>query len=66
MSSVEDYVAAEPTTTKRMGGIGLIGDIGATNARFALVQPGGKTSAPRVYSLNDFPSLPDAIELLPA
>jgi glucokinase len=62
MSSVEDYVAAEPTTTKRMGGIGLIGDIGATNARFALVQPGGKTSAPRVYSLNDFPSLPDAID----
>jgi glucokinase len=62
MSSVEDYVAPDVAAAKHVGGLGLIGDIGATNARFALVQPGGKASAPRVYSLNDFPSLPDAID----
>ena len=42
--------------------VGLIGDIGATNARFALVQPDGTTTPPRVYALNDFPSLSDAID----
>ncbi len=41
--------------------VGLIGDVGATNARFALVQPDGTTSAARVYALNDYPSLTDAI-----
>jgi hypothetical protein len=29
-------------------GLGLIGDIGATNARFALVEPEGTTTAARV------------------
>jgi glucokinase len=62
MSSVDEYVDPDIAVSKRVGGIGLIGDIGATNARFALVQPGGHTSAPRVYSLNDFPSMPDAID----
>lgn len=42
-------------------GLGLIGDIGATNARFALVQPQSGTSTPRLYALNDFPSLEEAI-----
>ena len=42
--------------------VGLIGDIGATNARFALVQPDGATTPPRVYALNDYPSLSDAID----
>jgi glucokinase len=42
--------------------VGLIGDIGATNARFALIQPDGSTSLARSYSLNDYPSLPDAID----
>src|SRR5580704_11166894 len=62
MSSVEDYVATDVSAAQRVGGIGLIGDIGATNARFSLVQPGGGASPPRVYALNDYPSLPDAIE----
>ena len=26
------------------------------------MHPGGKTSPPHVYALNDYPSLPDAIE----
>ena len=42
--------------------VGLIGDVGATNARFALVQPDGSVSPARSYSLNDYPSLPDAID----
>ncbi len=41
--------------------LGLIGDVGATNARFALVQPDGTTTAARVYALNDYPSLTEAI-----
>ena len=40
---------------------GLIGDIGATNARFALVQPDGNTTRARAYKTNDYPSLTDAI-----
>jgi len=42
--------------------VGLIGDIGATNARFALVQPDGRMAPPRVYALNDYPSISDAID----
>ena len=42
-------------------GLGLIGDIGATNARFALVEPEGTTTAARVYALDDYPSLPETI-----
>jgi glucokinase len=41
--------------------LGLIGDIGATNARFALVGPKGAAMATRVYSLDDYPSLSEAI-----
>jgi glucokinase len=43
-------------------GVGLVGDIGATNARFALVEPDGTTSPARVYALSDYPSLADAID----
>ena len=43
-------------------GIALIGDIGATNVRFALVHPDGTTAPARVYALNDHASLLDAIE----
>jgi len=42
-------------------GWGLIGDIGATNARFALVGPDGKSAAARFYALSDHESLSDAI-----
>ena len=41
--------------------VGLIGDIGATNARFALVHPDGSTSRARTYRTDDYPSLIDAI-----
>ena len=41
---------------------GLVGDIGATNARFALVWPDGTTSTPRAYVLDDHPSLVGAID----
>lgn len=43
-------------------GVGLIGDIGATNVRFALVQPDGKSTAARVYALSDYASLPEAVD----
>jgi glucokinase len=42
--------------------VGLIGDIGATNARFALVQADGSMTSPRVYALNDYPSISHAID----
>jgi glucokinase len=62
MSSVEDRIARDAMPAERIRGVGLIGDIGATNARFSLVQPGGQASPAHVYALNDYPSLPDAIE----
>jgi len=62
MSSVEDRIAGDALPAKRISGFGLIGDIGATNARFALVQPGGQISPAHVYALNDYASLPEAIE----
>ena len=43
-------------------GVGLIGDIGATNARFALVGPDGHLLAARVYALTDYDLLHDALE----
>ena len=43
-------------------GLGLIGDIGATNTRFALVKAEGKSTPARVYALNDYASLADAID----
>jgi glucokinase len=42
--------------------LGLIADIGATNARFALVRPDGHIGAVRLYALNDYPTLADAID----
>lgn len=39
----------------------LIGDIGATNARFALVGPGGRAARARVFAGEDFPTLEEAI-----
>ena len=41
--------------------LGLIGDVGATNARFALVAADGTTTAARVYALNGYPSIIEAI-----
>jgi glucokinase len=41
---------------------GLIADIGATNARFALVAPDGAITRARVLASDDFASLSDAIE----
>lgn len=42
--------------------IGLIGDVGATNARFALVGPDGAVTGTRLYALNDYSSIANAID----
>lgn len=42
--------------------LGLVGDVGATNARFAFVTPDGSITTPRAYALDDYPSIVDAIE----
>lgn len=42
--------------------VGLVGDVGATNARFALVGVDGGISRPRVYALDDYSSITDAID----
>jgi glucokinase len=62
MSSIEDRVTPDTVTVRGDTGVGLIGDIGATNARFALVLPGGKTTVVRVCALDDYASLADAID----
>jgi glucokinase len=41
---------------------GLIADIGATNARFALVEPGGAVTHVRALACEDFASLNEAVE----
>lgn len=41
--------------------LGLIADVGATNARFALVAANGATTAARVYALKDYSSIVEAI-----
>ena len=40
---------------------GLVGDIGATYARFALVQPDGKLSNTRAIPCEDYASIGDAL-----
>jgi glucokinase len=40
--------------------LGIVGDIGATNARFALVGEDGRAVRTRVYAVDDYPSLGDA------
>lgn len=42
--------------------LGLIGDIGATNSRLALVEPGGAIEQIRVFASDEFASLGDMIE----
>ncbi len=41
---------------------GLIADIGATNTRLALVQPGGAVARARVFATEDFTGLAEAID----
>jgi glucokinase len=62
MSSTDDCSTPDTLTAARDHGVGLIGDIGATNARFALVFPGGKTMPIRVCALDDYPSLASALD----
>jgi glucokinase len=60
---VDDFTAGEFAVAVMMNaGVGLVGDIGATNARFALVQPDGKVTGRRVYALSEHASLADAID----
>ena len=44
------------------GKLGLLGDVGATSARFALLAPDGSMTAPKTSAVADFASLADAIE----
>jgi glucokinase len=44
------------------GKLGLLGDVGATNARFALLSPDGSMTAPKTCAVADFASLAEAIE----
>ena len=41
--------------------VGLVADIGATNARFAIVQPDRTISHARILALDDYPTIMDAI-----
>jgi glucokinase len=45
-----------------MQGLGLVADIGATNTRLALVEPGGKVTRVRVFATDESPDLADMIE----
>lgn len=42
--------------------LGLVGDVGATNARFALVRRDGSLACPRSYVVSEYPSIFEAIE----
>jgi glucokinase len=44
------------------GKLGLLGDIGATNARFALLLPDGSMTTPKRCAVADFATLAEAIE----
>jgi len=44
------------------GKLGLLGDVGATNARFALLNPDGSMTATKTCAIADFASLAEAIE----
>jgi glucokinase len=44
------------------GATGLIADIGATNTRLALVEPGGAITRIRVFTTEEYPGLAEAIE----
>ncbi len=46
----------------KQGEIGLVGDIGATNARFALVGPERKIAHIRVLATGDYPGIAEAID----
>src|SRR6185503_20652869 len=41
--------------------VGLVGDIGATNARFALIDPGPKIARIRVLATGDYDGIAEAI-----
>lgn len=45
-----------------MQGLGLVADIGATNTRLALVEPGGGVTRVRVFATDESPDLGDMIE----
>jgi len=47
---------------EKQGGLGLVGDIGATNARFALVEPGRRIGRIRVLATSDYDGIAEAID----
>src|SRR5712691_2726328 len=48
--------------TQHSGTIWLVGDVGATNARFGLVSPDGAVLHSNTFACGDFPEIGDAIE----
>ncbi|HTV88547.1 MAG TPA: glucokinase, partial [Stellaceae bacterium] len=54
------------TTTVAAGSpadaVWLVGDVGATNARFGLVRPPGEIVDSRVFACADFAAIDDAVE----
>jgi glucokinase len=52
---------ARKSETPQSKPIGLVGDIGGTNARFALVQADGSLARVRVLATDDHPTIADAI-----
>ena len=52
-----------PPASRGLGMVspGLIGDIGATNARFALVEEAGRFTRPRVFLADEHAGLGDAV-----
>jgi glucokinase len=42
--------------------VGLVGDVGGTNARFAVVDAQGHVRNPKIYPARDYASLPEVIE----
>ena len=58
MSPIEARATSDTLIAQRDVGVGLIGDIGATNARFALVLPGGKATRRGYARSTIIPRLP--------
>ncbi len=57
--SVRDAKRSAPI---RVRNLGLVGDVGGTNARFALIKADGAMTRPRVSAVEDYASLAEAIE----
>jgi hypothetical protein len=62
MAANLELVDAARAKNVKISEIGLVGDIRATNARFALALPDGSVTPTRSYVSHDFSSLGEAVE----